>query len=145
MPSSFTASLNPADLAPGPHLIDGATLVALVKNTLTALGNQAALAGGGLSANTPILSAYITEFTTVASANDSCALPNGLAGLEYEVVNSGAQTLRVYCQTANPNNAGAADNIVSQGGVNSTYIAVPANAVGVFSCTTLGRWKSQNQ
>ena len=145
MPASVAASISPEDLADGRKLIDGKTIRTIVQQNLTASSGLVALAGGGLSASTPVVLSYISEFTTVASANDSCALPPAIQGLEYEIVNSGAQTLRVYCNAANPANAGAADNIVAAGGANSTYVSVPANAVGVFSATALGRWKSQNQ
>ncbi len=145
MPASVAASINPADMVPGEHLIDGSTIAMMIKQNLTGTTGLTALAGGGLSANTPIIQGYISEFTTVATTNDSCTLPPAVAGLEYEIVNSGAQTLRVYCQTANPNNAGAADTIIPLAGGTATYTAIPANAVGIFSAVGLGRWKSQNQ
>jgi hypothetical protein len=149
MPASLAASLNVADLVPGSHLVDGSTLATIVKFNMTATTGLVALAGGGLSGLTPVVQTYINEFTTVASANDSCALPPCIQGMEYTIVNSGAQNLRVYCQVGNPNNLSAAgaplaDNIVSAGGANSTFVAIPPNGTGVFSAVALGRWKSQN-
>ena len=149
MPGSFQASLNSADLQGGEHLIDGNTVSAIVKQSISGQSSLTALAGGGLSANTPVCSLYINEFTTVASANDSCQLPLAIAGVEVTVINSGAQNLRVYANNGNPNNLNAsgtpiADNIVALGGGNNTYVTLAANAFGVFSCPVLGKWKSQN-
>lgn len=145
---SFAGTLNANDLSPGAKLIDGGTLAAMVKQVASGQGGLTALAGGGIVGAT-LIQAYISEFTVVASGNDSALLPPALSGLEYEIVNSGASTLRVYCSNGNPNNLSAgvaqADNIVNLAGGNATFIAIPANAVGVFSCATLGRWKSQNQ
>lgn len=146
--TSFQGTINPLDLQSGKQLIDGATIAALVKQNNTGLGAQVALAGGGYPGATQV-NAYITEFTTVASANDSCVLPLSLAGIEVKVINSGAQTLRIYCSTGNPNNLTAlgapiADAIIPLAGGSVAFIALPANGIAVFSCPTIGRWKSLN-
>ena len=150
MPSAYVGTLNPNDTQPGQRLIDGGTIKSMVQQSLTATTGVTALAGGGLSGSTPVVSTYITEVTTTASANDSIALPNAVQGLEYEIVNSGAQNLRVYCQTANQNNISAtgavlADTIIPLAGGTATYVTIPANAIGIFSAVRLGYWKSQNQ
>ena len=150
MPQSISGLYSAADLQPGEHYIDGATIKLIINQDQSAQSGLVALAGGG-SVGAPILSQYISEFTTVAHANDSCLLPYALAGAEIEIINSGAQNLRVYAQTANPNNLSSAglsiaDYIVPLGGTPTvTFVTIAPNAIGVFSCTALGRWKSQNQ
>jgi len=145
---SFSGLLNPNDLTPGPRLIDGSTIAALVQQNNTGNTGLTALAGGGYTGATPC-SNYINEFTTVASANDSAVLPSAIAGIEITVINSGAQNLRLYCSTGNQANLNAsgvaqADTIIPQGGGTATYITIPANGTAVMSATALGRWKSQN-
>ena len=146
---SFQGLINPLDLQSGKQLIDGATIAALVKQNNTGVTSQVALAGGGYAGATPV-NYYITEFTTVASANDSCVLPLALSGIEVTVINSGAQNLRIYCNNANPNNLNAAgspiaDTIIAlAGGAGVTYVTLPAAGFAVFSCSGVGRWKSQN-
>ena len=59
-----------------------------------------ALAGGGLSASTPLLVNGVNYLSAVASANDSVVLPSAVAGTLVLVKNSVATNARVYCQTA---------------------------------------------
>lgn len=150
MVASVSGLVDPTDLSPGKHLVDGNTLSTILKASSSGIGGLTALAGGGSVGATQI-NAYITEFTTVASANDSAIAPPALSGTEIEVINSGASNLRLYCQTSNANNPNAAgspqaDTIIPlAGGAGVGFITIAAGAVGVLSCATLGRWKSQNQ
>src|ERR1700753_3431115 len=130
----------------GQQLIDGQDILTLNQLSNSGKGGLTALAGGGLSAATPLAPAYINEFTVVASANDSCVVPPAIAGLEVTIINSGAQNLRVYCQNSNPGNGGAADTIIPEaGGAGVAFITVSAAGIAVLSCAMVGRWKSQFQ
>jgi hypothetical protein len=142
--SSFTGTL--AIASQGVGLQDGQDLVKIAQSTASGKGGLTALAGGA-QAGSPILSSYITEFTVVASANDSCQLPPALAGEEFTVINSGASNLKVYAALVNAGNpAAVADTIIAlAGGAGVASVVIPPNAIGVFSCPTVGRWKSQNQ
>ena len=149
MPTSYGQTIDPNDLAPGKRLIGGETITSLIKQNNTGQGGLTALAGGG-SANTVQITNYITEFTVCASANDSCMLPLALSGIEVTVINSGAQNLRIYAQLSNPNNLNAsgapiADTIIPLGGgAGVGFVTLAPNGFAVFSCPTVGRWKSQN-
>jgi len=141
---AFSQILNPLSLQPGLHLIDGQDVQQIVNQNNSGQGNLTAKAGGGLNGAVPA-SAYINEFTVVASANDSCVLPPAISGIEVTVINSGAQNLRVYANGANVANAGAADGIVPlAGGATQPYVTIAPAGCGVFSCPVVGRWKSQN-
>jgi hypothetical protein len=132
----------------GVGLQDGQDLVKLAQANSSGKGGLTALAGGA-QAGSPVLNAYITEFTTVASANDSCQLPPALAGEEFTVINSGAANLKVYAALVNAGNPAVpavADTIIAlAGGAGVGSVVIAPNAIGVFSCPTVGRWKSQNQ
>lgn len=130
---------------PGFRLVDGQDLYNLALQTNSAQSGVKARAGGG-AAGAPLMSAYINEVATVTNNNDSVLAPLALAGAEFVVINDGANSLRLYAQTTNPGNAGAADGIVAlAGGAAAAYITVAANAVAVLSCYKVGTWKSQNQ
>lgn len=141
--TSVQGLISPLSLQPGPRLIDGADIATIIQTMASGKGGLTALAGGGLPGATPC-TAYINEFTTTATTNDSCVLPPAIPGLEVTVINSGAQTLRCYGNGNNPGNGNAADTIIPlAGGAGAAFIAIPAAAVSVFSCATIGRWKSQ--
>jgi hypothetical protein len=133
---------------PGKALQEGQDILSLAKYSISAQGGMTALAGGAYAGATPINS-YINEFTTVATTGDSCVLPPAIPGSEVTVINSGAQTLKIYAQTSNPNNPNAAGNpqadlvVALAGGAGAASVNLSAAAVTVFSCASLGRWKSQ--
>lgn len=129
----------------GPQLVWGDDIALLLSLCGSSKGAQVAAAGGG-AVNATKIAAYITEFTTVATTNDSAILPPAIGGSEFTVINSGAQTLRLFCQTSNQANANAAaDAIITLAGSSVASIDVAANAVAVVSCATTGRYKSQVQ
>lgn len=138
------------DTTPGYRLLDGSDLATIVSVIASGKSGLTALAGGG-SLNAPQISTFLTEFITVASANDSCMLPNAIAGLECQIINSGAQNLRVYANTTNDANLDASGNplpdtiIPLAGAPGVAFITVAANAAADVVCTALGRWKSLNQ
>ncbi len=145
---SVLALLN--NTSPGAQLLDGSDLATIVQATASGKGALIATPGGGVTVATKVTTS-ISEFTTVASANDSCVLGPAIAGAEYQVINSGAQNLRVYANPANlanpdANGNGQADLIIAAaGGAGAAFITVAANATGDLICSTLGRWKSLNQ
>jgi hypothetical protein len=130
---------------PGVQMIDSSDIKLIVSQTRSGQTGITALAGGGAT-GAPLLGAAINQISTVGTTNDSVLLPMALTGALVRVINAGANTLRVYAQTSNPNNNGVADGIVAlAGGAAGTFTAVPANAVGEFWCPALGQWKSVNQ
>lgn len=98
--------------------------------TGTSTGNNTALAGGGY-AGAPTIGSAFYEINTVASANDSVALPLAKSGLRVCVTNSGANSANVFPQPADAINAGGA----------GAAVALAAAATAMFVCTKDGIWK----
>lgn len=93
-------------------------------------GSLVALAGGGLSALTPVFNAAFNEVTTVATINDSYALPIAKVGLIITVTNSGAATMNIFANSALPDTISGAASETQATGVCVEYI-----------CTKTGIWK----
>ena len=130
------------DFFGGPKLITGAQLALLANTVASAKSGIVALAGGTLTANTPVMNQTFNSVDTVASANDSVALPVAIPGRSITIANMGAQTLAVFAQTSNFSNGGAADQIVLQTSV--ALIASTTQASGVkatYVCAKLGVWQ----
>ena len=129
----------------GFRLIDGQDLQHLANLEFSTTNGLTALAGGGQSGATPLPSA-INEISTVASANDSVALPQALPGTTVVVINDGANSCQVFGQASNPlstNSAGdtiAAHNSTAQTAT-GTGVAQASAAVGVYYCFAIGKWK----
>jgi hypothetical protein len=146
MVASLTSTIQ---AVPGRALQEGQDILILAKAALSAQGAMTALAGGALTAATPLLNSYINEFTTVATTGDSCVLPPAIPGTELTVINSGAQTLKIYAQTSNPNNPNAAGNpqadliVPLASSTGAASINLNASGVTVLTCASLGRWKSE--
>lgn len=94
-------------------------------------GSIVALAGGGLSALTPILNAAYCELGTVATAADSVVLPKSQIGLIITVTNSGVASAQIFANGTDTIN-GTAGNV---------GVALAAGAVASYECTKLGVWK----
>lgn len=150
MASSLLSTLNPGSTTPGFRLIDGSDIASIMQYFGSAKTGIVALAGGG-AVGAPALNAYINKVTVTASANDSVMLPPAIAGLEIQIINAGAQNLRVYCSTGNINNLTSggvpiADTIIAlAGGAGVGFITVAAAAVADLLCPLLGEWKSTVQ
>lgn len=130
------------DFFGGPKLITGAQLALLANTTVSAKAGIVALAGGTLTALTPVLNNTFNSVDTVATNNDSVALPAAIPGRFISVANMGAATLAVFAQTSNPSNGGAADQIVLQ--TSTALIASTTQATGVkadYFCAKLGVWQ----
>lgn len=130
------------DFFGGPKLITGAQLALLANTTCSAKAGIVALAGGTLTANTPVLNSTFNSVDTVASNNDSVALPAAIPGKFVSIANMGASTLAVFAQTSNVSNGGAADQIVLQNSV--ALIASTTQATGIkadYFCAKIGVWQ----
>lgn len=145
---SITTSLTSLfSWVPGFALQDGGLLSQLTNALLSATGPNAltALAGGGLP-GAPVVQAAYTRVGVCVTNNDSVALPLAIPGREVIIDNDTAQTLAIFAQTDNPNNADAADKIVAQSSlISGGGAASVTQATGIstsYFCTTLGFWKA---
>lgn len=96
-----------------------------------------ALAGGALSASTPVLNDKYNTIAVCATTSDSVALPQATAanlGCEIHVGNEGAATAAVY-----PAN-GSSDiiNILTSG----VGLPLASSKTATFYCTAVGKWRS---
>lgn len=131
---------------PGFALQDGGLLQQMSDRLFSATGASplTALAGGGLSALTPLLSKGYNRISVCATNADSVVLPLAIPGTAVYVDNDGAADARVYAQTDNPDNADAADLIVAYNGLTGAAAAYQSQATvksALYVCTTLGYWK----
>lgn len=106
----------------------------------------AALAGGAQAGATPIgvanaqgVEAQLVEIATVASAADSCQLPQAVKDKVLDVINTSANSANVYANpTPNRSNSLALDTI--NGATNVTAYAVAPNVPVRFFCPRNGIW-----
>lgn len=104
-----------------------------------------AFAGGGQAGGTIIgatnaqgIEAALIEIKTVAVANDSCQLPQAIAGKTLLVFNSSANSANVY---ANPNtNKATGTKDVINAGVNTDAYAVAGGVSVALFCPRDGIW-----
>ena len=91
---------------------------------LTSYGEYAALANGGFP-NAPTLNYAFSNLITVATANDSAALPLAKAGLSINVTNNGVASANIFPQPLDVINAVAAGGSVALGvGASATFVCV---------------------
>lgn len=124
----------------GERLIDGAYVngIADGQNDGYASG-IAALAGGAQAGATVLPLKSLIEVDTVATANDSVALPVSDAGMRMTVINSTANSMNVYANPlANQKNGGALDKI--NGATNPTAYAIAGGSTVTFVCAKAGNW-----
>jgi hypothetical protein len=141
MPQSIYGSVNPMDLQPGEHLVDGLTIQAALQPQAARSG-LTALAGGGATGATTLLPG-LNEVDTVATAGDSCLLPLALAGTTVYCLNATTTSMTVWPQQSNPNNAGgAADVVINNAGGVVLSQAIAGNIDGAYRCFKAGTWKS---
>lgn len=128
----------------GPQMPQGIELTNLVKQLFTVTAGLVAKAGG-TQANGTQLGLAINEVATVATAADSVLLPLAIPGQIIIAINDGAQSMQVFGQASNPNNAGAGDTIAAHGSVaqtaTATGVAQASASVGVYYCFATGKWK----
>jgi hypothetical protein len=105
-----------------------------------------ALAGGALTAATPVLSTGFNEVLTVVTANDSVVLPPAIMGASCLVhdMQATTATMKIYAG-ANPFNNNVVDGIIAHGAVvvtaGSTGVTLALGHTSLFVCTTQGQWK----
>ena len=97
----------------------------------SATNGLVALAGGGQTGATPIVS-LISRFTTVATTADSSLLPLSAPGCELTIVNAGAQSMNVYPQVGEAINASAVN----------VAIALAAGKTMTAACAVTGTWNT---
>jgi hypothetical protein len=121
-------------------LQDGAWLTALAGGSnVVFLNGVTAHAGGGQSAafQLPQNTALI-QVDTVASANDSVALPLCVAASEFTMRNNGANSMNVYASATTNTVTATTDTL--NGNSNATAYAMPAASVVTFVCIKNGQW-----
>lgn len=115
----------PQKLEPGKRLADDDALnVAMATPQWQNKPNIVALAGGGLSAATPVLVNGANEVITVASGADSVVLPKALPGMVVFVANAGANSMKVFANGSDTINGTAGATGVDQANAkNALYVA----------------------
>ena len=118
----------PTKVEPGFRLFSGEALnTAFATPQWQNNSNIVALAGGGLSANTPVLVNGVNEVKTVASGSDSVVLPPAAVGVVVFVVNAGANAMQVFGSGSDTINGTAGATGVSQAnGKSALYVAADA-------------------
>lgn len=112
---------------PSRQLIAGSDVNSFNDLLTSFIGNIVALAGGALSALTPILNAAYNEVTTVVTAADSVALPPAKVGLNITVTNSSANSMTVFASGTDTVSGGASQ-------------AHAAGATVDYNCRKNGSW-----
>ena len=115
---------------PGRHLMDGNDINKIGGMLGSAESGKTATAGGGRATAYPIVAAN-TQFSVVATGNDSCVLPVAYPGLRVAIQNDGANSLQVF--------ANGSDTI--QGTAGATGVALASGAVAEYRCIVAGSWK----
>jgi len=112
-----------------------------VSNTITAL------AGGALTAATPLLNTGMNEIDTVVTTGDSVVMPPAVMGFLVWVncQNTAAGLSVKILAQANPFNGGQLDQFVAHGAVTftagATGLVLLNGHCSLFICTTQGIWK----
>jgi hypothetical protein len=112
-----------------------------VSNTITAL------AGGALTAATPLLNTGMNEIDTVVTTGDSVVMPPAVMGFSVWVncQNTAAGLSVKILGQANPFNSNLPDQFVLHGAValvlGSTGCVLLNGHCSLFICTTQGIWK----
>jgi hypothetical protein len=106
-----------------------------------------ALAGGALTAATPLLSTGMNEVNTVVTTGDSVVMPPAVMGSSVYVnaQNTAAGLSMKILAQANPFNNNVLDQFVAHGSValvaGATGLVLLNGHVSLFICTTQGIWK----
>jgi hypothetical protein len=109
--------------------------------------NITALAGGALSAATPLLTTGMNEIDTVVTTGDSVVMPPAVMGSSVWVnmQNTAAGLSGKIVAQANPYNSNILDQFVLHGSValvaGATGLVLLNGHCSLFICTTQGIWK----
>jgi len=115
----------PSPFQSGFRLIDGNSLnTALASPQWQTKSGIVALAGGALSAATPVLVLGSNEVVTVASGADSVVLPKAVAGNVVFVTNAGASSMQVFGNGSDTiNGTAGATGVAQANGLSALYVA----------------------
>lgn len=115
----------PTKVESGFRLFNGDALnIALATPQWQNNSNIVALAGGALSANTPVLVNGVNEITTAASGGDSVVLPKAAVGLVVFVANAGASSVQVFGNGSDTiNGTAGAMGVAQANGKSALYVA----------------------
>lgn len=129
----------------GLRLIDGGDLQQLVAQQFSAKTGITALAGGGQTGATPLPAQYNRVDTAGAGGTDSVMLPLALPGAELTVKNASGQSIQVFGQPNNPQNAGAGDTIAAASSntqvATGTGVSQANTKTCQYQCFALGQWQ----
>lgn len=135
LPGPLTLGKGPFPLhTPGRQLPDGNALNQVSGAIGSNESGKTAGAGGTRAAAYPI-NAACTQFSTVATAADSCVLPVAYPGCEcYIANNDAADSLQVF--------ANGSDTITTNVTIvaGATGVALAAGATALFKCVVAGNW-----
>ncbi len=128
----------------GSRLIDGGEALQLAKMRHDTVSGIVAFAGGGQASATRLTAAN-NQVDTVASPNDSVKLPLAIPGRIVRVYNNTANSLQVFGEASNPQNANAGDTIIPIGSTTpaatGTGVAHATNKDGTYVCYSMGVYK----
>lgn len=122
----------------GYSLWSGERLMKAFLNGFSSYTDGIVAAAGGGQTNAVKLSTASNRVITVATANDSVALPPSSPGQQISVTNSGANSLQVFSSLTSSIPAGTLDTI--NGTAGATGVAVANGKTAVFTCFTAGAW-----
>ncbi len=124
--------------------MDGGQLATLAGYVTRNRNGIVAFAGGG-QANATVLGHGINNVETCATNGDSVQLPLAIPGAKCVICNSTANTLQVFGNPSNLNNAGAGDTIAVQGSTSQvatgTGVSQLTGIVAEYFCIKMGQWK----
>jgi len=125
-------------VGPGGTPLAGQTIQGFSYGTKSALDNQTALAGGGQSAVSPLVS--INRFTVVVNNGDSATLPVAQPGMTVIVINDGAHSLNIFP---------ALGDTINALGTNNAFSLATGQSPLAFYCTSgilngvAGQWRTK--
>jgi hypothetical protein len=128
MSSSVLTPVQALAGAPGRSSLQANTiLLELAADGLTAKAS-------GNQTNGTQVTTQVARFSTVATAGDSCLLPEARPGAVIVIINDGAAVLGVY---------GQGTDTIDQA-TNAAGVSQMANSVARYVCTVAGAWRSQS-
>lgn len=130
-------------LGPNPT-ITGTDLQNLVSNLFSFASGITAATTTAL-AGAVALTATINEIGTSATTGNAVMLRPALPGDKVTVINDGAQSITVYGNSNNPNNATTTDTIAAHGSTTqagaTTGVTQASGTVAQYVCFATGKWK----
>lgn len=116
---------------PGPRLIDGSDLNRAINNPLVSFLSGITATPAGTVANSVLITETFSQIDTVASAADGVALPAAAPGVEFTLVNAGANAMQVFARGGSTINAAAG----------ATGLSQAAGTTAIYICARQGQWR----